>query len=70
MDLQRPVERNLQSANLPVTSEIMAGSPAADVIEVARRWLADCVFIGAEEMSFIEKIFCGDFVACVASRAE
>jgi hypothetical protein len=48
----------------------MAGSPAADVIEVARRWLADCVFIGAEEMSFIEKIFCGDFVACVASRAE
>ena len=53
-----------------VTSEIMAGSPATDVIETARRWRADCAFIGAEEMSFIEKVFCCDFVASVASRAE
>jgi nucleotide-binding universal stress UspA family protein len=70
MDLQCPVERKLQSANLLVTSEIMAGSPTADVIETARRWSADCVFIGAEEMSFIERVFCGDFVATVASQAE
>lgn len=70
MDLQRPVERKLQSANLLVTSEIMAGSPATDVIETARRWRADCVFVGAEEMSFIERIFCSDFVASVASQAE
>jgi nucleotide-binding universal stress UspA family protein len=70
MDLQSTVERKLKSANLLVTSEIMAGSPAADVIETARRWSADCVFIGAEEMSFIERVFCGDFVATVASRAE
>src|SRR5262249_21451134 len=53
MDLQRPIERKLQSANLLVTSEIMSGSPATDVIETARRWRADCVFIGAEEMSLI-----------------
>jgi nucleotide-binding universal stress UspA family protein len=70
MEIQGPVERKLQSANLLVTSEIMAGSPATDVIESARRWRADCVFIGAEEMSFIERFFCGDFVASVASRAE
>jgi nucleotide-binding universal stress UspA family protein len=70
MDLQRTVERKLQSANLLVTSEIMAGSPATDVIETARRWRADCVFIGAEEMSFIERLFCGDFVSSVAARAE
>jgi nucleotide-binding universal stress UspA family protein len=69
-NLQRPVERKLQSANLLVTSEIMAGSPATDVIETARRWRADCVFIGAEELSFIERVFCGDFVAGVAARAE
>jgi len=69
MDLRRPVERKLLSANLLVNSEIMAGAPATDVIETARRWRADCVFIGAEEMSFIEKVFCGDFVAGVASLA-
>ena len=70
MDLQRPVERKLQSANLLVTSEIMGGSPAADLIEAARRWRADCVFIWGEEMSLIERVFCVDFVAIVASRAE
>jgi nucleotide-binding universal stress UspA family protein len=70
MDLRRPVERKLQSSNLLVSSEIMAGSPATDVIEAARRWRADCVFIGAEETGFIERVFCGDFVASVASRAE
>jgi len=70
MDLQHPVERKLRSASLLVTSEIMAGSPATDVIETTRRWRADCVFIGAEETSFIERVFCGDFVASVASGAE
>jgi nucleotide-binding universal stress UspA family protein len=68
--LQRPIERKLQSANLLVTSEIMSGSPATDVVETARRWRADCVFIGAEEMSLIERVFCEDFVSNVASRAE
>jgi nucleotide-binding universal stress UspA family protein len=53
-----------------VAKEIMAGSPATDVIEAARRWRADCVFIGAEETSLIERVFCGDFVASVASGAE
>jgi nucleotide-binding universal stress UspA family protein len=70
MDLQHPVERKLRSASLLVTSEIMAGSPATDVIETTRRWRADCVFIGAEETSFIERVFCGDIVASVASGAE
>jgi hypothetical protein len=70
MEVQRPVERKLRSANLLVTSEIMAGLSATDVTETARRWRADCVFIGSEEMSLIERVFCGDFVASVASRAE
>ncbi len=70
MNLRRPVELKLQSANLLITSEIMAGSPATDVIETARRWGADCVFISAEEKSFIERVFCGAFVASVASQAE
>ncbi len=70
MEIRRRMERKLQSANLLVTSEIVAGFPASDVIETARRWRADCVFIGAEEMSFIERMFCGGFVASVATRAE
>ena len=40
------------------------------MIEAARRWRADCVFIWGEEMSLIERVFCVDFVATVASRAE
>lgn len=70
MKIQWPVKRKLQSANLFVTSEIMAGFPATDVIEKARQWRADCVFIGSEKMSFFEKMFCGDLVSSVAARAE
>jgi hypothetical protein len=70
IEVQRPVERKLRSANLLVTSEIMAGLSATDVIETARRWRADCIFMGAEKMSFFERVFCDDFVASVAARAE
>jgi nucleotide-binding universal stress UspA family protein len=70
MEAQRPVERKLQSANLLVTSKIRAGFLPTDVIETARRWRADCVFIGAEKINFFERVFCGDVVASVASRAE
>jgi len=53
-----------------ITHEIMAGFSATDVIETARRWRADCVFIGAEEVSFFERMLFGDPVASVAARAE
>ena len=43
---------------------------ATDMIETARRWRADCVFIGAEKMSSFERMFCGNLVASVAARAE
>ncbi len=70
MEIQRPVERKLQLANLIVTSEIMAGFSVPDVIETARRWRADCVFIGSEKMGLFERVFCGDLVSSVAARAE
>lgn len=70
MKIQRQVERELQSANLLVSSEVTADFPATGVIETARRWRADCVFIGAEKMSFIEKVLCGNLFTNVASRAE
>jgi nucleotide-binding universal stress UspA family protein len=70
MDVLPAVEREFQSAELLVTSEIRAGFFAADVIETARRWRADSVFISDEDISFMERVFCGDFVASVASRAE
>jgi nucleotide-binding universal stress UspA family protein len=70
MKIQRPFERKLQSANLLVTSEIKAGFPATDVIETARQWRADCVFIGSEKLSFFERMFCGNLVSSVAARVE
>jgi nucleotide-binding universal stress UspA family protein len=70
MEVLRPVEQKLRSANLLVTPEIMAGLSATDVIETARRWRADCVFIGAEKMGFLERMFCGDSVSSIAARAE
>ena len=70
MKIQRQVAKELQSANLLVSTEVTADFPATGVIEIARRWRADCVFVWAEEMNFFEKMICGDFVASVAARAE
>jgi nucleotide-binding universal stress UspA family protein len=69
LDLRRMVERRLQSANLLVTSETLAGFPTPVVIEAARQWRADCVFIGVEKIGFFKRMVCGDFVASVAARA-
>lgn len=70
MKIQWSIRQKLLSVNLLVSSEITAGFPATDLIETARQWRADCVFIGAEEMSFIERVFCGGFVTKVAAHAE
>jgi hypothetical protein len=39
-------------------------------LETARRWRADCIFIGAAEAPFFERLICGNLVAKVAARAE
>src|SRR5262245_35941962 len=70
MEVRWPAKRKPQSGNLLVTSEIIAGSLAAGVIETARRWRADCIFIGAEEAPFFERLICGNLVTKVAARAE
>jgi nucleotide-binding universal stress UspA family protein len=70
MEVRWPAKRKHQSGNLLVTSEIIAGSLAPGVIETARRWRADCIFIGASEAQFFERLICDAFVAKVAARAE
>ena len=70
MEVRWPAKRKPQSGNLFVTSEVIAGSLASGVIETARRWRADCIFIGAEEASFFERLIGGNLVANVAARAE
>jgi nucleotide-binding universal stress UspA family protein len=70
MEVRWPAKRKPQSGNLFVTSEVIAGSLAPGVIETARRWRADCIFIGAEETSFFERLIGGNLVANVATRAE
>jgi nucleotide-binding universal stress UspA family protein len=70
IEVRWPAKRKPQSGKLLVTSEVIAGSLASGVIETARRWRADCIFIGAEEMSFFERLFCGKLVTKVAARAE
>ena len=61
---------NSRPDDVPAVRPFFSFRPATDVIETARRRRADCVFIGAEEIGFIERVFCGDFVASVALRAE
>ena len=70
MNSEWPVRRELQSADLLVSTEVTADFPATGVIEIARRWKADSVFVWAEKMSLFERVFCGNLVASIASRVE
>jgi nucleotide-binding universal stress UspA family protein len=70
VEVRWPAKRKPRSGNLLVTSEVIAGSLAPGVIETARRWRADCIFIGAEEAPFFERLICGNLVSKVAARAE
>jgi hypothetical protein len=70
LNSQWPVRRELQSADLLISTEVTADFPVTSVIEIARRWKADSVFVGAEKLRLLERVFCGNLVASIAARVE
>ncbi len=59
----------LQRDGLMVTTIVKKGDPKRALIGEARKWGADCIFVGARGLSRIERILIGSVSASVAARA-
>ena len=67
--MHKEYKAKLQDAGLIVTSMIKEGDPKIMLMDEARRWCADCIYLGAAGHSRIERIMIGSVSVAVASRA-
>lgn len=60
----------LEEAGFSVSSVINNKAPGDLIIEEAKEWNADCIFVGARGMNRIERILIGSVSSAVAARAQ
>jgi nucleotide-binding universal stress UspA family protein len=59
----------LRAAGLAVTAEVKDGAPVPVLLDAAREWGADAIFVGAQGHRFLERVLLGSVSAAVAARA-
>jgi nucleotide-binding universal stress UspA family protein len=59
----------LEQAGFSVSSFVKSEDPRKLLIEQAEEWQADCIFVGAQGLSRIERILIGSVSSAVAARA-
>lgn len=62
--------KKLEQAGISSRSIIRNQDPKYMLIEQAREWRADCIFVGAQGLSLIKRIMIGSVSSSVAARAE
>jgi nucleotide-binding universal stress UspA family protein len=62
-------ESNAQRAGLSVTSVLEAGDPKERLVERAKAWNADCIFLGARGLTGMDRFLLGSVSSAVAMRA-
>ena len=62
-------QENLQAAGLQVTTLTQQEDPKTLLCEVAERWGADCIFVGAKGVGKWERLLIGSVSSAVAARA-
>lgn len=61
--------RELRKAGIEVSQELVPGDPRRALVEQAREWDADCIFLGARGLSRLDRFLLGSVSAAVATRA-
>jgi nucleotide-binding universal stress UspA family protein len=61
--------RELRDAGVAATPLVLNGDPKRVLVDVAERWGADCVFVGAKGHSRMERFLLGSVSSAVAARA-
>jgi nucleotide-binding universal stress UspA family protein len=62
--------RELEEAGIIVSSQLLPGDPRSGLIEAAREWAVDCIFLGARGLSRLDRFLLGSVSAAIAARAE
>lgn len=62
-------DQRLRQVGLAVSSALLEGDPKRCLIEEEQRIQADCVFVGARGLNFLERFLLGSVSAAVAARA-
>lgn len=62
-------EKKLKASGLTVTTLVKEGDPSHVLVDEAKKWGADCVFIGARGLNLIERFLLGSVSASVAAGA-
>jgi nucleotide-binding universal stress UspA family protein len=60
----------LRATGIPVTAEVIEGTPGMELLESAREWGADSIFVGARGHRPLERLLLGSVSAMVAARSE
>jgi len=63
------IVQRLQKTGLSADSMVEVADPKRLLVEEARRWHADCIFVGAKGHSRLERFLLGSVSAAVAARA-
>jgi nucleotide-binding universal stress UspA family protein len=66
--IQDPVER-LRAAGLSVSPVIQRGNPSAVLLDEARYWDADMIFVGARGLRGLKRLFLGSVSTAIAMQA-
>ena len=68
-DLLKSVSDRLRDSKLLVTTLLVDGDPKSALVDEAKEWGADCIFLGAKGHSRLERFLIGSVSASVAARA-
>ena len=63
------VERRLTEKGLAASGRVRPGDPRTVILDQAKRWRADAIFLGARGLSRWERVLLGSVSAAVAARA-
>jgi nucleotide-binding universal stress UspA family protein len=67
--MQHPAEQILRAAGLDVTPAIRENDPKLAIVEEAREFDADCIFIGSNDEPPLTRFLLGTVSEAVVSRA-
>ena len=59
----------LEQAGLAVSTSIKSGDPKRTIVQDAKLWGAECIFVGATGLSPQERLFLGSVSQAMVSRA-
>jgi len=64
------VSQELRDVKLNAIPQVVEGDPKKVLLEEARKWNADCIFVGAKGLGAIERFLLGSVSAALAARAQ